>query len=85
MTNRSVDIFRGKVKVTKEDRRNIALLSRQLDRMNPYDRNNLLRALNIDADSLIPKSEHDFKNAGAEGDTAYALHKYHQQRLITNF
>ena len=45
----------------------------------------LLSALNIDQQSLIPKSEYDFKNESQSAFSAQTLQRYHQQRLVQNY
>ena len=45
----------------------------------------LLSALNIDHQSLIPKSEYDFKNESQSAFSAQTLQRYHQQRLVQNY
>ena len=61
ISSNSVEVTRRKQKLSKEDKKNIYMISKLLERMSSYERNNLLNALNIDSQSLMPKSEQEFK------------------------
>ena len=46
-----------KFKITREDRRNIVMMNKARKALSPNSHANLLNALNIDVQSLQPKSE----------------------------
>lgn len=66
-----------KVRISKEDKRNIYDMSKQLDALQPAERDNLLGALNIDPASLIPSTEADFKKNCQTKEAAQTLYRYH--------
>ena len=53
--------------------------------MSSSERKNILYALNIDASSLVPKTEQEFRAENDNAEQASALWRYHQQRLLLNF
>ena len=82
----SIDGAKRKItKISREDRRTIYVISQALDQMPFENRMKLLSALNIDHQSLIPKSEYDFKNESQSAFSAQTLQRYHQQRLVQNY
>lgn len=45
----------------------------------------LLNALNIDIQSLIPRTEAEFRKECQSVEIAQTLHRHHQSRLLLNF
>ena len=48
-------------KISKEDKRNIYYMKKALESLTPDEKINLLNALGIDPQSLVPKTENEFK------------------------
>ena len=73
------------LRVSKEDKRNIYYISKALEALHPDEKNNLLKALNIDPASLLPKNEVEFRNECSTAEAATTMHRYHHQRLLLNY
>ena len=72
-------------KISREDKRNIYYMKKALESLSAEEQNNLLNVLGIDPQSLIPKTEMEFKKECGSLDAAQTLHRYHQQRLVMNY
>ena len=53
-------------------------MKKALESLSPDEKINLLNALGIDPQSLIPKSEIEFKKECGSDGAAQTLHRYHQ-------
>ena len=56
-----------------------------LDSLDVAERDTLLKALNIDMDSLMMKSVQDFRNLYHSDEASLTLHQHHKQRLVLNY
>ena len=55
--------------------------------MPEIERRNLLNALNIDSQSLIPRTENDFRkeNPQQSVEASQTMHRYHHMRLMQSY
>ena len=73
------------MRLTREEKRLIYFMNKALEALDPEERTNILKVLNINPPDLQPISENEFRKLVADRNAAFIKYKYHHDRRLANY